>query len=131
MTATLDEEKAKHRKDTNDAFDYGMGGPREADVNLNWAQGRIIAAYAKNGECWIGKLNVRETDPKDENGVFYSKYDREQGVGIFGADFVVPTRDQELYDLLKQWTDGKVSLSLLEKINARIAAIQGVGLVWS
>jgi len=55
------------------------------------------------------------------------------GVYNFAADYIIPTMDNELAEMIVEWNSSGLpkSLRLIERIKQRIDEIGGIHLMWS
>ena len=94
---------------------------------------KIVAIYEKYGKAYLGKVNHYDAERAalTEDSV-YAEHTGEM-VYNFDADFVVPTADNELAQLIVQWNNcgQSGSVKLINAITNRVVNLGGVNLHWS
>lgn len=120
----------------NELFCSYGGHITEADERWNALQrSKIAAFYEINLNAYIGKINRygAERDTLTIDTVF-SEYTG-QRVYNFDANFIVPTADHELAEMIVSWNSKNnaqpTNPNLVDKINKRIEEIGGLILLWS
>ena len=119
--------------------------PEEADPELNEANRRVIEAMsaAHGGECWLGRVNLHQGLPDDDDGQHEPPHWTTplwkwsgKPVYNFGASFVVPRYDDELERLIQErdaapYTTAAADYQRVTAIDERLIAVGGVCLHWS
>ena len=100
---------------------------------LNDYQRELIAAYAaEHGEAWRGRINLYDND---KHLPIIWKWDGEL-VYNFGARFVIPHFDEQLYELIvlreyAPYTGTRADAKRVDAIFARLEEIGGETLLWN
>lgn len=126
-------------KEMQNAYIAASGGVleiRESDDTYNDSNRDLIEAYKeKYGSAFLGSINFygdrRESVVSGEKSV-YEEYTG-QPVYNFGCDFVVPTKDEKLEALVRDWNSGKSrynGVSVIDTIMDRIQELGGSNLLW-
>ena len=101
--------------------------------NLNDYQRDLIAAFAaKHGQSWLGRVNIYDNDKhlpiiwQWDGGLVYN----------FGASFIIPKFDDELYALIlarhyAPYTGTREDYKRINAIYARLEALGGESLIWN
>jgi len=119
--------------------------PEEADPELNEANRGVIEALATahGGECWLGRVNLHQGLPDDDDGQHEPPHWTTplwkwsgKPVYNFGASFVVPRYDAELERLIQEreaasYTTTAADYQRVTAIDERLIAVGGVRLHWS
>ena len=119
--------------------------PDEADPERNEANRRVIEAMsaAHGGECWLGRVNLHQDLPEDDDGQheppnWMTALWKWSGKPVynFGASFVVPRYDAELERLIREreaapYTTTAADYERVTAIHERLDAVGGVCLHWS
>ena len=110
----------------------------EADEVYNGMNREIIAAFYEEHETsYIGKINIYDV-PREK--IKSGEYDvvteyTGQFVHNFDCSFIIPCRDEELEQLIRDWNCGNNTLrkntSMANAIITRVLAIGGVGFSWT
>lgn len=112
----------------------GMLGIRECDDIYNNYNRSIIHAFAlRHGKAYLGNFNfyddARIAVTKGERSI-YEEYELGKPVLNFGCAFVVPTPDEELQEMIRQWNSGDQHQLLVDTIMNHIDKLGGIHLVW-
>lgn len=105
----------------------------EADDELNDLQRqKIQAVYDEFGCAYMGKFNYYDENRKNLTAEdIYIEY-KEQMICNFGADFVVPIKDEAFANMIIEWNQKTpTSLKLIERITHRADELNGTNLIWS
>jgi len=127
-------EKLKELNEKENAlFSYWGGQIPEANGDLNDLQReKINAVYTEHGLAYIGKINFHGNGRESltpEN--VFKAYNGEM-VYNFDADFVIPSTDPKLAEMIVEWNSkNRTTLNLIEKITERIIELGGLNLMWS
>jgi len=120
-------------KRENEHFRSCGGYMLEADEKWNNIQREKIAAvYKINGKAYLGKINHHGENRKSLTvSDIFVEYTG-QKVYNFDADFIVPTADNELAEMIIQWNAAKppLSLKLIKKMQNIVEKIGGTSLKW-
>ena len=127
MTATLSACKVEETKyffrELNDGtrvFEY----PTEFDSGLNDLTRKKISCFLReHGQAWLGRIN-----PGFDKGPILREHTGEL-VYNFSANFIVPTNDSELVQLIEKWRN-KSEIKVLDAIHLRIKQLGGDHLHW-
>lgn len=112
----------------------GMLGIRECDDTYNDYNRSIIHAFAlRHGKAYLGNFNfyddVRTAVVNGERSI-YEEYEIGKPALNFSCSFVVPTPDEELEQMIRQWNDGFQKAGDLDQMTDRIDKLGGIHLVW-
>lgn len=129
---------AMARKKQND-YSRACGGVweiRESDSTYNDLNREIIKYFLmRYGQAFMGNINFydekRKKVAQGEDSV-YEEYTG-QMVYNFGCSFIVPTADEELEKLIRDWnSDDRLpkNIDAVKKITTRVDRIGGVNLIW-
>jgi|SRR5579885_1381132 len=108
----------------------------EADDAVNDASRAVIAAVAaQHGEAWLGQFNLYGSDRGRRERALW-RWDGENPVVNFGADFVLPKQDEEVMRLILErdsapYTGVAADRKWLDAIIARVEGLGGILLTWS
>lgn len=104
----------------------------EADEEINDLSRHVIKEmHEAHGECWLGVINLY----KEKEKILW-KYDPQQQIYNFAADFVLPKYDEQLSEMIKTRSaqpytgtadDGK----FITQITERISQLGGHFLCWT
>jgi hypothetical protein len=125
------EELTKEQDAEAEAWFYGELG--EAHAPTNDRSREIVRLFHERfGECWLGKVNIYKNMPIPP----VWKYDPEEMLYNFGADFVLPCYDAELERMIMErhntpYTGTKADFPLVDAIYNRIAELGGAELHWA
>lgn len=129
---------AMARKKQNDYIrgTGGYGSLREADETYNDLNRELIRCFLmRYGKAYMGNVNFyddkRKKIAKGEASV-YEEYTG-QMVYNFGCSFVVPTQDEELEKLIRDWnSDDRLPKDpeAVKKITTRVDRLGGIHLIW-
>ena len=117
----------------NDLFRRYGGSIPEANDELNdLQQKKIEAVRAEHGTAFIGKINYYGDDCKNlSTNTILTEYTG-QRVYTFGANFVVPSADADLADMILKWnSEFPFDLKLVDRILDRVEYLGGLYLLWS
>lgn len=112
----------------------GLFSLREADETYNDMNRSIAESFVKaHKRAFVGNI-VISNDKKRQIAVESGHPLREYRCGDhllnFGADFIVPCRDEKLEQLLIQWNRDFRPASVVDEIQERINRLEGVLFVW-
>lgn len=109
----------------------GYGGIYEADDVYNDLNRDIMAAYLKfHQKAFLCNANYHDEAHERVVAGTQSVYEEYTGQKIYNADwtYIVPTEDEELQVLIRQWNSG--NLKSPDPIEARVNKIGGEMFVW-
>jgi hypothetical protein len=128
-------ENVGHALELARSIRVGGGTPIEADEDLNDSCRALVSALKElHGECWLGKINLSKEDRQRPNAAIW-KWDGDT-VYNFGADFVVPSYDKELEELIlgrlmATYAGMRVDRERVAGIMHRVKVLGGYTLNWS
>lgn len=114
----------------------GYDGLREADDTYNDLNRELIRYFLMcHGQAFMGDVNFydekRNKIVRGEASV-YEEYTG-QMVYNFGCSFVVPTQDEELEKMIREWnSDNRLpkGIEAVQKITNRVDRLGGIHLIW-
>lgn len=124
-------EQYKHIAEINGYFNL----LESDDINNDLNRAIIKAFKEENKTAYIGFINLSKEKiinlNEGNNTTILEEYVG-QTIYNFGANFIIPQKDDILEDLIKKWNIIKPSnLKLLDKIYERIDTLKGINFIWS
>lgn len=105
----------------------------EADDVHNGLNQKLIKAFKSTyGTAYLGRINFCGEQREELLAGKRSPIDEYVGQKIynFSCDFVVPTKDKILENLIREWNK-TASVTVLDAIYARVEAFDGTILLWT
>jgi len=106
--------------------------PEACDQLNDLQRDKIAAVFSFHSTAVIGKFNCDgDSRTNLSSDRIFTKYDGEI-VYNFGADFVIPTEDDELATMIIEWNKRlPKSLNLISKVRSKVESLGGACLIWS
>lgn len=104
---------------------------REVDERVNEASRRLVEAYCQAyGTCWLGRINP------DSGEMILYEYRPGDTLYTFGADFVIPTYDQVLVNMISgrlsaEYKGTSDDYKRVSAIHERVYRLDGDTLAWT
>lgn len=118
-------------KNANNYFSV-HGQPTEYDKSINdTSRETIEAMHHENGECWLGKINLYDEDPKPFKLIQW----KGEKVYNFEYAFILPKQDTEIETMINDRANAPYNaiedIKRINKIMARVGELNGILLYWS
>lgn len=109
----------------------------EADCTLNDLNRKQIAAFKNEHDtAYLGNINYYDEKRKQITNGETSVYNEYTGQTVYNFEycFCVPTKDEVLENMIREWNSPNAGLSnykLITQITNRIDSLGGISFIWS